>query len=177
MSIDWLNREPEPRVAEALLRCCASTAWVAGLLASRPFPDLESLLRVADEVWWSLEVDDWLEAFAGHPRIGDLDQMRSRFGTTREWSSQEQAGVADAGEEVLVALVKANQEFEKTFGHRFIVCATGKSAPEMLRLLKERLTLEPERELHVAAGEQRKITTLRLGKLLGAELLEREEKP
>ncbi len=109
---------------------------------------------------------DWLEAFAAHPRIGDVDALRAKFAATAAWASGEQAGVAGASESTLRALAEGNRDYEAKFGHIFIVCATGKTADEMLGLLRERLANEPDAELAVAAAEQAKITAIRLRKLL-----------
>jgi OHCU decarboxylase len=124
----------------------------------RPFRDTEQLLEMADRVWWSLTPADWREAFAAHPRIGETSGSR--------WSQQEQSGAASAQAAVLAELAEANREYERRFGHIFIVCATGKTAEEMLGLLRARLSNDPETELKVAAEEQRKITRLRLQKWL-----------
>jgi 2-oxo-4-hydroxy-4-carboxy-5-ureidoimidazoline decarboxylase len=110
--------------------------------------------------------EDWLEAFAGHPRIGDLESLRSRFGSTAHLAAGEQAGARAASDKVLRALAQGNEEYESRFGHIFIVCATGKSADEMLAILQQRLGNAPAVELEIAAGEQRKITRLRLARMV-----------
>jgi 2-oxo-4-hydroxy-4-carboxy-5-ureidoimidazoline decarboxylase len=136
------------------------------MLARRPFGDREALIRHAREVWATMAREDLLEAFAHHPRIGaDLDALRDRFAATRDWSAGEQAAVREASEETLVALRDGNLAYERRFGHIFIVCATGKSAGEMLALLEARLDNEPDRELSIAAAEQMKITEIRLDKI------------
>jgi 2-oxo-4-hydroxy-4-carboxy-5-ureidoimidazoline decarboxylase len=163
-----LNDRPAAEVHAELLRCCGSTRWAEALLAHRPFADASSFYAAADLVWWDLEPADWREAFAHHPRIGDLDALRERFAATAEWASGEQAGARDAPEELLVALAEANQAYEERFGYIFIVCATGKSAEEMLAQLLQRLAHPPQDEIRVAAGEQAKITRLRLERLLSA---------
>jgi 2-oxo-4-hydroxy-4-carboxy-5-ureidoimidazoline decarboxylase len=101
-----------------------------------------------------------------HPRIGDVSKLREKYKATATWSSQEQRGVQEASEEVLQGLADGNREYEARFGFIFLVCATGKSAGEMLALLRERMNNEPEAELRIAAGEQAKITRIRLEKLL-----------
>lgn len=168
-TLAWLGQGPVPEVAAALRRCCASETWVQRMLEARPFDDFASLLQTAEIIWWELEEADWLEAFAGHPRIGDLEGLRSRFAATRSWAAGEQAGVDTAGEEVLQALAAANRRYEQTFGYLFIVCASGKSAEEMLGILEQRLASLPGDELRTAAAEQRKITELRLQKLVAPE--------
>jgi 2-oxo-4-hydroxy-4-carboxy-5-ureidoimidazoline decarboxylase len=136
--------------------------------ARRPFADTNALLASADEVWAGLGPADWKEAFAHHPRIGDKQALRERFAATRQWAAGEQAGVSGASEAALDALAEGNRDYESRFGHIFIVCATGKTAEEMLALLRERLGNDPEIEERIAAGEQAKITRIRLEKLLAS---------
>lgn len=128
------------------------------MLAARPFVSRDDLMDRSDRIWRSLQRTDWLEAFAAHPRIGSR--------AARGWAAGEQAGARGADESVLTRLAARNREYEARFGHIFIVCASGKSADEMLALLEARLDNEPDAELSIAAEEQRKITRLRLDKLL-----------
>jgi 2-oxo-4-hydroxy-4-carboxy-5-ureidoimidazoline decarboxylase len=161
-----LNEGPAGEAREELRRCCGASQWAEAMTVRRPFRDREALLAAADEVWWGLEEPDWREAFAHHPKIGDADALRARFASTRQWAVGEQAGVRGAAEETLVALADGNRAYEDRFGFIFIVCATGKTAAEMLALLRERLPKAPAAELEIAAAEQRKITAIRLKKLL-----------
>ncbi|HEY6551704.1 MAG TPA: 2-oxo-4-hydroxy-4-carboxy-5-ureidoimidazoline decarboxylase [Vicinamibacteria bacterium] len=147
-------------------RCCGSARWVERMTAARPFLERERLFAIAEDTWNQLDPEDWREAFAHHPKIGDKEALRARFADTRQWALGEQAGAAQASEEVLEALAQGNQAYEARFGHIFIVCATGKTAAEMLALLRERLGNDPEAELRIAAREQARITRLRLEKLL-----------
>jgi 2-oxo-4-hydroxy-4-carboxy-5-ureidoimidazoline decarboxylase len=166
LTLDAFNALPEPEAQEALTRCCGSRKWVSQMLEQRPFSSVEALYTAARNTWiWLWEVD-WQEAFSHHPKIGDIDSLRTRFASTREWAAGEQAGAQSASEETLQALAEGNAEYEKKFGYIFIVCATGKTAEEMLQLLKARLTNDPASELQIAAEEQWKITRLRLEKLL-----------
>lgn len=152
-----------------LTACCGARRWVEAMLAARPFGDLEGLHARAEEAADRLDRADWLEAFSHHPRIGDLAALRARFGArSGGWSEGEQEGMARTSEEVIVALGEGNRRYEERFGHLFIVCATGKSAAEMLALLEARLANDPDVELRIAAAEQRKITRLRLDKLLAS---------
>ena len=128
----------------------------------RPFASVEEIAAAADTAWWALGRPDWLEAFAAHPQIGGSAPASA-------WSAAEQAGVAGAAERTRHRLAEANREYQARFGYIFIVCATGKSADEMLDLLEGRLRNDPDHELRVAAEEQRKITQLRLTKLLGTQ--------
>lgn len=129
----------------------------------RPFGSNDELLRIADEEWQKLGREDYLEAFAQHPQIGeDLPSLRQRFGATLGLASQEQAGVAAADDASLLALREGNRDYLSRFGFIFIVCATGKSAEQMLAALTERLAHDRDTELRIAAAEQAKITRLRL---------------
>jgi len=156
-----------------LAECCGSSRWVNEMTAKRPFRSREAVFKAADEVADSLEPKDWLEAFEHHPRIGERPATGS--GSAAEWAAAEQSDVEGAASGVKAALESANQEYERKFGYIYIVCATGRSAEEMLDLARKRLENDPEKELRVAAAEQRKITRLRLEKLLDSEK-ERGEK-
>ena len=162
----YLNTLDDASLEQALERCAGARRWVDAMEARRPFVSSEALHQAASDIWRSMERGDLLEAFAHHPRIGDVDSLRAKFPETAKWASSEQAGAAAANERTLVDLKERNREYEARFGYIFIVCATGKTASEMLSLLKERLTNGPEEELRVAAGEQEKILHLRLDKLL-----------
>lgn len=139
------------------------------MIEGRPFASREALHETARTAWRSLDREDWLEAFAHHPRIGDRETMRAKFAGT--WSAGEQSAAARASEDTLDALTAGNREYEQRFGHVFIVCATGRPADEMLKALRARMGASPFAELRTAAGEQEKITALRLDKWLaeGAE--------
>lgn len=164
--INRLNRLSAAESEAALLRCCPSKRWAAQMTAQRPIADAGAVFRFADEVWAHLNPEDWQEAFGGHPRIGDTERLRSRFPSTRGWSEGEQAGAGEASQETLRALAKGNRAYEDRFGYIFIVRATGKSAEQMLALLNERLSNDPDTEIQIAAEQQRQITRLRLEKLL-----------
>ena len=166
MPLDDLNNLPTAEAAEAFARCCGARRWVDGMVHRRPYRDGREVLAAADEVWERLGPEDYREAFGHHPKIGDLSSLRAKFANTRDWASGEQAGTAVATEEILQGLADGNREYEARFGHIYIVCATGKSAREMLDNLQARLKNEPDHELRVAAAEQAKITRLRLEKLL-----------
>jgi 2-oxo-4-hydroxy-4-carboxy-5-ureidoimidazoline decarboxylase len=161
-----LDALPEAEALAAFQRCCGSRRWAEAMAHGRPYRDEPALRAAAERAFASLQRADWLEAFSHHPRIGERAAPAERFPATAGWSASEQAAVAGAGGDVLDALLRTNRAYEARFGHIFIVCATGKSASEMLALLRERLANDPERELAVAAAEQRKITALRLKKLL-----------
>ena len=159
MTLAALNAMDDLSAMRALAQCCGSRRWTAAMNARRPFTDPEALFRAAEETWWSLEGADWLEAFAHHPRIGE------RAGG---WAGQEQAGTQGAPTTTMRELASLNREYERKFGHVFLIFATGKSADEMLAELRRRLALDPRAEMKNAAAEQAKITRLRLEKLLDA---------
>lgn len=164
-----LDALPEPRAREALLRCCGCARWVDDMLAARPFDDDEVLFAEAARLWASATPAEILEALGHHPEIGaDLDRLRERFASTATWSSAEQAAVGAADEATLLALQAGNVAYKQRHGFLFVVCATGKSAAEMLALLQARLGNDSDLELANAAREQGTITRLRLAKL-GAE--------
>lgn len=164
-----LNALGRSEAEAALLRCCGSVRWARLMAALRPFHTTKALTDAAEDVWRALATRDWLQAFEAHPRIGaSLSPHGSR---TAAWSEDEQAGASAAGTGERRQLEQLNDEYEQRFGHRFIVCASGLAAGEMLSRLKTRITSPPADELATAAAEQAKITELRLHKLL-AELAE-----
>ena len=168
-SLRRLNQESEADARAELLRCCGSQEWAGRVLQSRPFADAAALLNASEAAFDSLSPDDWREAFEHHPRIGDVHALRAKFSTlaaTKAWAGGEQAGTRAASEATLQALADGNRAYEDKFGFLFIVCATGKSAEEMLALLQARLPHEAQAELQIAAEQQRQITRLRLQKLL-----------
>ena len=166
MTLEQLNRLQAAAARGALERCCGAARWVERVCGARPFADRAALDEAAEGAFAGLERADWLEAFAHHPRIGDLASLRAKYASTAAWAGEEQRGAAGAGEDALAALAAGNRAYEDRFGYIFIVCATGKSADEMLSLLRARLPHSPEREMRIAAEEQMKITRLRLERLL-----------
>lgn len=167
MTVPELDRLADTEARAVLGSCCGARRWVDAMLAARPFGDRRGLMDAADRADRALRRDDWLEAFAHHPRIGDFETLRERFGTAADWSRAEQQGARDADERTLHALADGNTDYERRFGHRFIVCATGRGADEMLAMLRERLAHDAALELEVAAGEQARITRLRLDRMIG----------
>lgn len=160
-----LNALPHESATAALLDCCGSRRWAQAMSVRRPFGDVQELTSNAERIWWSLDAEDWLEAFRSHPKIGER-KSEGAASLSHQWSEGEQSGARDASREITDALAEANRAYEKRFGFIFIVCATGKSAAEMLALLRQRFDNDAETELRVAAEEQRRITQLRLQKLL-----------
>lgn len=154
----YINGLPADAARTALARCCGSHQWVKRMLAGRPYASDPQLYLAAEREWWALDRGDWLEAFAVHPRIGER--------STDAWSGGEQSGVTGAGADLHLALREENVAYERRFGHVYLVCATGRGAAELLADLTTRLGNDPDTELRVAAGEQAKITRLRLEKLV-----------
>jgi len=160
------NELDSAEAAKEILPCCGAKAWAEELAGKRPFDDEAALLIASDEVWRGLGTVDWLEAFQSHPKIGGSRTAVSTGGHSVAWSQQEQKNVVVAQEDIKAELAKGNSEYEKKFGFIFIVCATGKSAPEILEILKRRLQNGKDKELKEAIEEQRQITQLRLRKWL-----------
>ena len=164
----WLNSLTADEAAKELLQCCGSKRWAAKMSDRRPYPTLEALIAAATDIWWSLDQDDWLEAFRSHPKIGEKKAADKVSAQSQHWSGQEQSGVANATHETVDSLAALNEAYEQKFGYIFIICATGKTSDEMLLALRERLQHDPQVELPIAAAEQSKITELRLKKLLSS---------
>ena len=161
-----LNALSEEDALASMLRCCGSTRWAEAMVEARPFPDEATVEAAAARHFDELTTLDWLEAFAHHPRIGDVSKLRERFAHSGDLSEKEQGhAMAAAQEEVIQALFELNQAYERRHGHIFIVFATGKSAAEMKALLEARIGLPPELEIDHCAAEQKKITALRLSTL------------
>ncbi len=146
-------------VESELRACCASRKWSEAVAAGRPYKSWDALVEKSDRVWTSLAPEDWNEAFLAHPRIGEQKPGA-------RWTAQEQSGTGGSSDETMRALAAGNRAYEQKFGRVFLVCATGRSAAEMLANLTERMNNDPRKELQAAAEEQRKITRLRLEKLV-----------
>jgi 2-oxo-4-hydroxy-4-carboxy-5-ureidoimidazoline decarboxylase len=165
MTIAEFDHLPAKQKRELLQKCCGSASWIEKMMDAPPAEDLVDLEETAEEKWWECSERDWLQAFEHHPKIGDINSLKEKYANTVEWASNEQSGVNVASDEILIALAKGNDDYEQKFGHIFIVCATGKSAGEMLEILQSRLPNSAEDEIKIAADEQLKITKLRLEKL------------
>jgi len=147
-----------------LKQCCGSKTWIDKMLEERLPEQREKLLKLAEQKWYDSSEEDWKEAFLHHPKIGDKEALRKKFSNDR-FAGTEQSSVGTASDETLEALAKANKEYEEKFGYIFIVCATDKSANEMLDIIQSRLPNDPQKEIKIAMEEQNKITKLRLQKL------------
>jgi 2-oxo-4-hydroxy-4-carboxy-5-ureidoimidazoline decarboxylase len=150
---------------ELLHQCCGSTNWVNKMIAALPAEDLIDLLEIAEEQWYACSEQDWREAFSHHPKIGDINSLKEKYASTGHWAANEQSSVKEATEQTLQRLAEGNEEYENKFGYIFIIYATGKTADEMLSLLKQRLYNSPEVEIQIAMEEQLRITKTRLEKL------------
>jgi 2-oxo-4-hydroxy-4-carboxy-5-ureidoimidazoline decarboxylase len=157
-----LDRAAPEEASSLLMACCGSSQWVDRMLGRRPFGSRAALLAAAREEWFALSPDAWLEAFRHHPKIADLNALRTRFAATRHLSEREQAGITGAPEEIFEALAEGNLAYQQKFGFIFIVCASGRSAEEMLDLLLTRFRNDPPAEIRIAAEEQAQITARRL---------------
>ena len=168
--VHYLSSLSEAERTETLHRCCGSTRWSheLSIRISIEIPDsIERLFMLSEEIWSSMDKVDYLEAFSHHPQIGaDPDKLRERFQKTHTWSANEQSGMSGASESTIMRLAQGNTDYLDKFGYIFIVCATGKSADEMLALLEARLPNDPIDELKNAAAQQAKITRLRMEKLI-----------
>ena len=150
----------------AMLACCGSKRWADAMVALRPIAGVVALSEAADRMWGTMREADWLEAFACHPRIGERKATAHAGLQSATWSQAEQSQTSAASENMLAEIAKGNQRYEELFGFTYIVCATGKSAEEMLAILKRRLGSTREAELREAAEQQRQILQIRLGKWL-----------
>ena len=161
----WNTLDAEA-AADEVLPCCGSRAWARSLAAKRPFADEASLLEAAGDIWLALGENDWHDAFASHPRIGE-QHAASATAQSLHWSSQEQS-TASSDEAAKCTLAEANRHYERRFGRIFIVCATGKTSSEILSILESRMKNDDVTEVRVAAEQQRQITQLRLRRWLEA---------
>jgi 2-oxo-4-hydroxy-4-carboxy-5-ureidoimidazoline decarboxylase len=150
---------------DAMLACCGARRWAEAIVALRPIGSVLELSAAADRIWNTMEETDWMQAFACHPRIGERKAAHASQKSVA-WSRQEQSSASGAAERVLAELAAGNALYEQRFGFTYIVCATGKSAEEMLAILNRRLASDRAAELREAAEQQRQITQIRLGKWL-----------
>jgi len=166
LAVSNLNELPVDTAAELLRSCCGSSRWIDEMIARRPYHSVDEILLAADQVWTSMNSSDWHDAFAHHPRIGER-AVSTQTGQAAAWSADEQSAVAVATVATRANIAAINQEYERRFGHIYIVSAAGKSAEQLLTIAKERLQNDAATELHVAAEEQRQITQLRLRTMFG----------
>lgn len=161
-AVGRLNSMSRPELTDTLLLACQSRRWAERVGAARPFTNEQHLLHEADRVWQELDPADWLEALHGHPRIGEDG------GSSQEFSTAEQAGMADADQSVRAAIAEGNRVYEARFGHVFLISAAGRSPQDILANLQARLNNDATLEVQIAAQEHRRITRLRLQQLLAS---------
>ncbi|WP_233520573.1 2-oxo-4-hydroxy-4-carboxy-5-ureidoimidazoline decarboxylase [Flocculibacter collagenilyticus] len=166
LTLPEFNQANETTLYDFLAQCCTSQHWIQCLMRERPYDSVNDFKKRADFCWQQMTQPDLLEAFSGHPQIGDISTLQQKYQHNEGFSQQEQQSVESASNETINALAKANEEYLAKFGFIFIVCATGKTAQQMLELLNDRLPNSREIELGNAAEEQRKIFQLRIDKLL-----------
>lgn len=166
MSLDGINSANRERVYQQLENCCCTPKWIENMLKARPFTDRKALIDTSEKSFLLLTEEDYLVAFKGHPQIGDLNTLAKKYAQTSISASGEQAGMSAADQSVIEKMITLNQQYLHKFGFIFIVCASGKSATEMLALITQRINNERAKELTIAAAEQIKITQIRLEKLL-----------
>jgi 5-hydroxyisourate hydrolase/2-oxo-4-hydroxy-4-carboxy-5-ureidoimidazoline decarboxylase len=167
MNFKEFNNLSHQEAYQAVEKCCVSTSWINEMIKNMPFNSKDELIEKAASYWYSHCIKkDWEEAFTGHPKIGDVDSLKQRFANTKDWANNEQSNVANADEETLQELSELNNTYLSKFGYIFIVSASGKSTSEILSIIKIRILNPTEEEIHVAMGEQHKITLIRLLKLI-----------
>ena len=165
-ALEAWNAMPPAEAEAHLLACCGSRQWAAAMSRQRPFASGATLMEAAHTVWFSLAAEDWLEAFAGHPRIGERPAAET---ASLASSEREQAVAQQTLSAVAQRLLTANRLYEERFGFRYIVFASGRSAPELVAVLEERLTHTREEELQEAARQQHRITLRRMQEWLGTQ--------
>jgi len=165
-SLGRFNALPRQRAVRTLLDCCGSRKWGQQMAERRPFANESELFETASKTWSDLDREDWLEAFHHHPPIGENRAKAKQSSTASHWSTKEQSSAQKAEPRVLEALAEQNRAYAEKFGYVFLICAAGKSSEEILHALQQRLPNDPDTELRIAVEEQRKITRLRLEKLL-----------
>ncbi|NVK29962.1 MAG: 2-oxo-4-hydroxy-4-carboxy-5-ureidoimidazoline decarboxylase [Gammaproteobacteria bacterium] len=165
MNLETFNALSADAAIDALSQCCTSERWQQQLTAARPFDDIDALNARSENIWAELDEADYLQAFDGHPRIGDVNSLKAKYANTHNLASSEQSSVNQAADDVIQQLADGNTAYEEKNGFIFIVCATGKSAAQMLEILNARLPNSRQQEIQNAAEEQRKITRIRIDKL------------
>ena len=167
MTFKEFNNLSKKEAFSALEKCCVSKTWISKVIENMPFSSEDELLQKAASIWYNdCSMDDFKEAFTGHPKIGDVESLKEKFANTKDWANNEQSKVAVANISVIRSLAQSNIDYENKFRHIFIVSASGKSAEEMLAIINVRLLHNSEDEIFVAMNEQHKITVIRLAKLI-----------
>jgi len=162
------NSLPSQQAAAEVLPCCGSATWAENMAAKRPITDETALLAACDQVCANLSEAAWLEAFNSHPRIGETKTAQANPPRSAAWSREEQRSVDSQNRDNMMALMERNRTYEQRFGRTFIICATGKSVPEILENLRQRLQNDDTTEFRIASEQQRQIAHLRLKKWIAA---------
>lgn len=165
IQVESINQTSPTEARRLFFNCCGCDTWARAMAQGRPYASPTALFKAADVVFEMLSREDWLEAFSHHPKIGDIESLRRKFRDTAHLAGAEQAGVNNANEQTIAALTAGNSAYEEKFGFIFIVSASGKTAEEMLALLRQRLANSFEDELKIASAEQKKITKFRMEKI------------
>jgi 2-oxo-4-hydroxy-4-carboxy-5-ureidoimidazoline decarboxylase len=166
MKISALNKLAPEAAELEFMQCCTANTWVDRMVAAMPFNHVEALKEQANISWQGLTEADYLQAFEGHPKIGDVSSLREKYRSTEKIAAGEQSGVNTATEKTLTQLKQLNDDYQEKFGFIFIVCATGKTASQMLEILSQRIINERSEEIINAAEEQRKILQIRIEKMI-----------
>jgi len=167
MTLNEFNKLSKQEATTELEKCCVSKCWMQHMIENMPFASADELILKTAAIWYDQCRElDWQAAFEGHPKIGDITSLKEKYSNTKNWASNEQSNIAEADEKTVKALAKANNDYLDKFGYIFIISASGKSAKEILSIINARLNNTKEDELHVAMGEQHKITVIRLAKLI-----------
>jgi 2-oxo-4-hydroxy-4-carboxy-5-ureidoimidazoline decarboxylase len=167
MKLDDFNNLSSEDATSELKACLGCGSWAEHVENARPFTSIEALIENGSARWSEATEAERLEAFSAHPQIGDLEALRNKYANT---ASAEQGQITEADESVLLELQKNNQTYLDKNRFIFIVCATGKSAAEMLALLNQRMPNDRSTEVDTAAAEQWQITLIRLNKLFSEEI-------
>jgi 2-oxo-4-hydroxy-4-carboxy-5-ureidoimidazoline decarboxylase len=160
------NELPAPAATAELLACSSAPSWAERMTAGRPYCSADDAIRQSAMIVASMTVTDLAEALAGHPRIGEPAAPRRGPLRSAEWSAQEQSGVNDADDETAGALAESNLEYERRFGHIYLVCASGRTGAQLLSVLRSRLRNDAPAEWQVVRSELQQINEIRLRKLL-----------
>lgn len=164
--LTWFNELPTRAVQQALLECCAAPRWAEQMAAARPYASADAAIRQSGAIVASLTVTELAEALDGHPRIGERPDAGGGAPRTADWSRREQSGVNPGDARTAQALAEGNLEYERQFGHIYLVCASGRTGQELLAVLRGRLQNEPQDEWQVVRTELQKINALRLQRLM-----------
>lgn len=164
MTLDELNECSTAQAIAFFEHCCHAQRWIKKMVDDRPYSSVQVLCDRAEQLWWDLDPADYLQAFAAHPMIGDLNSLKAKYAHTATTASEEQASTASATEKTLLQLKQFNERYLDIHGFIFIICATGLSADAMLDALKARIDNNTDLEMRLAASEQIKITLLRIRK-------------